>query len=142
MTPYLTVADAGKAIQFYEKVFGAKEVSRLVFPDSGEVCHAELVLNGGLIMLGVEHPGMSKSPATLGGTPVRICLMVEDVDGMVEKAGKAGATVTRPPEDTFYGHRSGSIRDPFGHEWMFTHEIEKMEPAEVQRSFNEMVKKS
>ena len=142
MTPYLTMADAGKAIEFYKKVFGATEVFRLVLPDSGKVCHAELTLNGSRIMLGEEHPGMTQSPQTLKGTSIRICLMVDDVDGLMKKAEAAGATIILPPENCFYGHRSGSIRDPFGHEWMFNHEIEKVEQAEMQRRFKEMVTKS
>ena len=141
LTPYLTMVDAGKAIEFYTKVFGAKEVFRLDLPDSGKVCHAELDLNGSKIMLGEEHPGMSVSPTTLKGTPVRICLMVEDVDGVITKAVKAGATVLMPPEDCFYGHRSGSVRDPFGHEWLLNHEFEKVEHAEMKRRFKEMATK-
>jgi len=141
MTPYLTMIDAAKAIQFYREVFDAEEVFRLTLPND-KVCHAELVLNGARLMLGEEHPGMSKSPATLNGTPVRICLMVNDVDALMDKACKVGATVIMPPENCFYGHRSGSIRDPFGHEWMLNHEIEKVEHAEMKRRFNEMIKQS
>ena len=78
-------------------------------------------------------------PETLGGTPVKICLMVENVDASVDRAQRAGATVIMPPADQFYGHRSASLRDPFGHEWMLQHEIEKVSPAEMQRRWNAMM---
>jgi len=133
MTPYLTMTDTEKGIEFSNEVF------RLTLPDSGKVCHAELILNDGRIMLGEEHPGITKSPATLNGTSVRICLMVDDVDAWIDRSIKAGATVTIPAQNYFYGHRSGSIRDPFGHEWMLNHEIEKVETAEMQRRWKEMV---
>jgi len=110
--PYLSMVDAAKAIEFLQKIFGAKEVFRLALPDSGKVCHAELTLNGSRIMLGEEHPGMSKSPATLGGTPVRICLMVDDVDAIVDRAQKAGATVVMSPKivSTATGAERSAIR--------------------------------
>jgi PhnB protein len=141
MTPYLTLSDAGQAISFYKGVFNATEVFRLTYPDSEKVCHAELLINGSRIMLGEEHPDMTKSPTALGGTSVRLCLMVDDVDAWMDRAVKAGATVTFPAEEHFYGHRSGSVRDPFGHEWMFNHETEKVEAAEMQRRWKEMMKK-
>ncbi len=138
MTPYLTMNDTAKAIEFYQKAFGAIEVFRLELPN-GKVCHAELILNDSRIMLGEEHPGMTQSPGTLGGTSVRVCLMVDDVDAQIDQAVKTGATVTMPPEDCFYGHRSGAVRDPFGHEWMLNHEKEKVELEEMQRRWKDMV---
>jgi len=91
-------------------------------------------------MLADEYPAFNKAPGTLGGTPVKLCLMVKDVDASVARARDAGATVVMPPKDQFYGHRSACIQDPFGHEWMFQCEIEKVSPAEMQRRWDAMVK--
>ena len=140
MIPGLAVKNAAKAIEFYQAAFGAVELYRLVDPESGKIGHAELTINGSLIMLADEYPAFNKAPDTLGGTPVKICLMVEDVDAAVDRARKAGATITMPPQDQFYGHRSAVIQDPFGHQWMFQHEIEKVSPAEMQHRWNAMVK--
>ncbi len=139
--PAFAVRDAAQAIAFYQRAFGATELYRLTDPESGKVGHVELRLNGGLIMLGEENPAYSKSPQTLGGTPVKICLMVENVDASAAQAAAAGATVTMAPSDQFYGYRTATLRDPFGHEWMLQHEIEKVSPAEMQRRWNEMMKK-
>lgn len=141
LAPYLTVNDAAKAIEFYKTAFGATERYRLSDTGSGSVGHAELLINGGLLMLADENPGWNnKSPATLGGTSVKLSLMVDDVDATVEKAKNAGATVTMPPMDMFYGFRSGSITDPFGHEWMIQREIEKVSPEEMQCRWDAMMK--
>ena len=139
MIPALAVQDASKAIEFYQKAFGAAELYRLTDPESGKIGHAELTLNGGLIMLSDEYPAINKTPGTLGGTPVKICLTVEDVDASVERAQSAGATVIMPPADQFHGHRSASLRDPFGHEWLLQHEIEQVSPAEMQRRWDALV---
>jgi PhnB protein len=142
LTPHLAVRDGLKAIEFYKDVFGATEVFRLLHPETGVLCHAQLTINGSQIMMAEEHPDYSKSPRTLGGTTVRLCLTVDDVDTVMARAQKAGATITVPAADQFYGQRSGSVRDPFGHEWMLQHEFEKVEHAEMKRRFIEMVKKS
>ena len=139
--PALAVNDAAKAIDFYKAAFGATELYRLIDPESGKVGHAEILINGSMVMLADEYPAFNKTPKTLGGTTVRLALMVENVDTAVDRAQKAGATVTMPPTDQFYGHRSANVRDPFGHEWMFQHEVEKVSPAEMQRRWNGMVKK-
>lgn len=141
LSPYLTVLDAAKAIEFYKVAFGATELFRLHDQASGRVGHAELLIYGGLLMLSDENPAWhNKSPSTLGGTAVKLCLMVDDVDATVEKAKDAGATVTMPPMDMFYGFRSGSISDPFGHEWMIQREIEKVSPEEMQVRWDAMLK--
>lgn len=141
LAPYLTVLDASKAIEFYKAAFGATELFRLDDKASGRIGHAELLINGGLLMLADENPAWhNKSASTLGGTPVKLCLMVDDVDGTVEKAKNAGATVTMPPMDMFYGFRSGSITDPYGQEWMIQREIEKVSPEEMQRRWDTMIK--
>ena len=139
--PYLTVSDASKAIAFYKEAFGATERFRLADAESGRVGHAELVLNGSIIMLSDEHPAYgNKSPLALGGSAVTFCVMVENTDVSFAGAIAAGATVIMPPGDQFYGFRSASVRDPFGHQWMLQHEIEKVSPEEMQARWDAMVK--
>ena len=141
MSPYLTVKGAAKAIEFYIAAFGAKELFRLEDPASGTIGHAELTINGSHIMLSEENPAWgNKSPETLSGSPIKLCLMVEDTDAAVARAQAAGATVDMPPSDMFYGFRSGSVRDPFGHQWMLQHEIEKVSPEEMQKRWAEIAK--
>ncbi|MDB6004444.1 MAG: Glyoxalase/bleomycin resistance protein/dioxygenase [Prosthecobacter sp.] len=140
-SPYITVHDASKAIAFYNAAFGATERFRLADASSGKIGHAELDLQGNLLMLSDENPAWNKSPQTLGGTPVKFCLMVENADAAIEKAVAAGATALMPASDQFYGFRSGSVRDPFGHEWMLQHEIEKVSPEEMQKRWNDMLGK-
>jgi len=133
MSPYLTVNGAAKAIEFYAAAFGATELYRLSDPKTGVVGHAEIMLNGSLLMLSDENLAWgNKSPLTLSGTPVKLCLMVENTDAAVERARLAGATVEMPPTDMFYGFRCASVCDPFGHQWMIQHEIEKVSPEEMQ----------
>lgn len=140
LTPYLGVHDAVQAINFYQKVFGAREDMRLNHPTTGKVVHAQIAINGCLIMLSDAYPEHTKTPAALGGTSIRLCLRVEDVDATVAAATKEGATILQAAKDEFYGQRSATIRDPSGHEWMLQHAIEEVKPAELQRRFNEMVK--
>lgn len=135
--PYLTVKGAAEAIEFYKTAFGATERYRLT-DKSGTIGHAEIMIAGCMIMLSDENPAWNKSPQTLGGTPVKFSLMVENADAAVARAEAAGATVTMPMMDMFYGHRSGAVRDPFGHEWMIQHEIEKVAPEEVQKRWDAM----
>lgn len=120
LTPYLTVSDAVAAIDFYVRAFGAKERERQTTPDGKKVVHAALEINGGLLMLCDDFPeftGQSRTPQTLGGSPVTIHLDLADVDPVFEAAVSAGATVTMPLADQFWGDRYGKLRDPFGHEW-------------------------
>jgi PhnB protein len=138
LAPGIAVHDAAKAIDFYKAAFGAVERYRLRDPESGKIGHAEITINGALVMLGDEYPAFNKSPRTLGGTPVKLCLMSHNVDADFERAVKAGAEVVSPVKDQFYGHRSGSLRDPFGHEWTISQEIEQVSPEEMQRRWNNM----
>lgn len=140
--PAFAVHDAAQAIAFYQQAFEATELYRLIDPESGKIGHAELLINGSMFMLSDEYPGYNKTPQALGGTTVKLTLMVEDVDAIVARASDAGAIVLRSPSDEFYGHRSATIRDPFGHEWMLQKEIEKVSPVEMQRRWDEMVKNS
>jgi PhnB protein len=116
LIPALAVHDAVQAIAFYQQAFEATELYRLIDPESGKIGHAELLINGTMIMLADEYPAFNKTPQTLGGTAVKFTLMVDDVDASVARASGAGAIVVRPPNDEFYGHRSATVRDPFGHE--------------------------
>ena len=117
LSPALTVNDGAAAIEFYKRAFRAEERSRLTDPESGKIGHAELTINGALLMLSDEYPQFNKSPQTLGGTAVKLSLMSADADADFDRAVKAGAEVLRALTNEFYGHRSGTLRDPFGHEW-------------------------
>jgi PhnB protein len=116
-TPYLIVDDAAKALDFYKKALGARELFRMAMPN-GRVGHAEMQIGNSRIMLGDEHPEMgAKSAKALGGSPIGICLYVEDADAWFDRAVTAGATVVYPLKDQFYGDRSGTVADPFGLKW-------------------------
>jgi PhnB protein len=133
---YLRVKDAPRAIGYYRAVFGAAEKFRLTEP-SGRVGHAELVFGSATIMLSEEYPEMGiVGPQTIGATSVSIHLHVDDCDTVLGRAVAAGGVLIRPPADHFYGERSGTVRDPFGHEWNVGHSIEELTPAEMQRRYD------
>jgi PhnB protein len=133
ITPYLIVADGAGAIAFYEKAFGAIERMRHAMPD-GRIGHAELIIGDSMIMLADEFPEENaRAPGAFGGSPVGLHLFVEDVDAAVARAKSAGATVTRPVADQFYGDRNGTVTDPFGHVWHVTTHIEDVPPDEIAR---------
>jgi len=135
VTPHLVCKEAAKAIEFYKKAFGAEERFRLGTPDKKKVLHASLRIGNSAIMLADEFPDWgSVGPETLKGTPVVIHLYVEDADSVFDQAVRAGATVTMPLQDMFWGDRYGQLRDPFGHSWsVATHvrdvSLEEMEQA-------------
>ena len=138
LAPYLVVKGAAKAIEFYAKAFGARELFRLTEPQ-GKVGHAELAIGDALFMLADEYPDFGAlSPASVGGTPVSIHLYVDDVDRTVERAAAAGATVLRAVKDEFYGDRTGMIADPFGHKWHVASHKEDVSPAEMQKRWSAM----
>jgi len=138
VTPYLILSDAGDAIEFYKKALGAAEVFRMPTPD-GKIGHAEIRIGNSNIMLADEYPDMGYvSPTALGGTPVSILLYVENADRLYDRAVKAGATVIKPIADQFYGDRSGTVKDPFGHVWTIATHIEDVSPEEMNRRFEEM----
>jgi PhnB protein len=131
VTPYLTVDDAGSAIEYYKKAFGATERLRMDTPD-GKVGHAELEIGDSLVMLSDPTPeATTRPPSELGGTSAGIFMYVDDVDAVVKKALRAGATVTMEVADQFWGDRFGSIRDPFGHEWSIATHIEDVPSEEM-----------
>jgi PhnB protein len=132
-TPYLIVKGAADAIEFYKRAFGATELLRMADPQ-GRVGHAEIKIGDSVIMLADEHPSMGyRSPRSLGGSSVSILLYLEDVDGVFERAVKAGAKAQRPVMDQFYGDRSGTLEDPFGHVWTIATHVEDVEPEEMKR---------
>ena len=134
---YLHVRDAAKAIEFYRRAFGAEEKLRLVDPQSGRVGHAELSFGGAVVMLADEFPEYGiAGPLTAGSTTVTIHLHVDDADALIARAAEAGAEVLRPAQDHFYGERSGTVRDPFGHRWNIGHHLEDVAPDEMQRRYD------
>lgn len=132
---YLCVRDAAAAIDFYARAFGARELFRLTEP-GGRVGHAEIDLDGHVLMLSEEYPELGvRSPERLDATPVTLHLHVEDADALVARAVAAGGTLERGLQDHFYGERSGTVRDPFGHRWLIGHAIETVTPEEMQRRY-------
>jgi PhnB protein len=132
VTPYLYIQGAAEAIEFYENVFGATERMRLPTPE-GKLAHAEIEIEGSVIMLADECPERgAKSPKTIGGTAVCLHLYINDVDEVFANALAAGATEIRPVTDQFYGDRSGMFYDPFGHSWNVATHIEDVSPEEMQ----------
>lgn len=140
---YLCVDDAARAIEFYKEAFGATERFRMEAP-GGKIGHAEIQVGDTIVMLADEMPEMNfNSPRTLGGPTCHFMLYVEDVDARVEQAVKAGATLKKPVKDEFYGDRSGSVEDPFGHLWYVATHIEDPSPEEIKRRLDvEMAKQA
>jgi PhnB protein len=140
VTPYLIVKDAAGAIDFYKKAFGAQELMRFPGP-GGKVGHAEIRVGDSRVMLADEHPQMGAvSPQSLGGTPVGLCLYVKDVDALAKQAIAAGAKVLRPVQDQFYGDRSGTLEDPFGHKWTIATHKEDVSHEEMCRRMESAMK--
>jgi PhnB protein len=132
VTPYLIVDGASAAIDFYTSVLGATERMRMSAPED-KVGHAELAIGDSVIMLADESPEMdARSPRTVGGTPVSLHVYVEDADATFERAVEAGAKTLQPVEDKFYGDRSGSFEDPFGHRWHVATHVEDVPPDEME----------
>ena len=132
-TAYLIVDGAAAAIDFYKRAFGAKEVGRFPNPE-GKIGHADIVIGGGHVMLADAAPEMGiRAPGAYGGTPVSLCIYVEDVDRVVEQAAAAGAKITRPVADQFYGDRTGGLTDPFGHVWYVMTHVEDLSDEELRR---------
>lgn len=138
--PYLHVHDANQAIAFYIKAFGVQEKFRLTEP-SGRIGHAELDFGGAILMISDEYPEYGiRGAKTIGASPVSLHIHVDNADAMIQRAIDAGATLEIAAQDQFYGERSGCIRDPFGHRWNIGHSIEDVEPAEMQRRYDVLMK--
>ena len=133
VTPYLIVSSGVDAIAFYEKAFGASELLRLEIPGGG-IAHAEVKIGNSPVMLADENPEMGAlCPTTLGGAGASLCVYVEDCDALFAQAVAAGAQELSPVQDQFYGDRSGTVKDPFGHVWTLASHVEDLDQDEIQR---------
>jgi PhnB protein len=140
VTPYLIVKGAARALEFYKKAFNATELYRLEGP-GGTVGHAEFQIGNSRLMIADEFPQMgARSPETLGGSATGLCLYVENVDALFKQAVAAGGKEERPVKDQFYGDRSGTLRDPFGHQWTLSTHVEDVSPQEMKRRMDEAMK--
>lgn len=138
VTPHLVVGGAAQAIEFYKKAFGAVEEARLPGPD-GKLMHAMIRIHGDAVMLVDEMPQWNVfGPKSLKGSPVTLHLYVEDVDAAVKRAVDAGAKVTMPVADMFWGDRYGKIEDPFGHQWSLATHKRDVSMEEAKKAMAEM----
>lgn len=133
MTPYIIVRGAADAIEFYSRAFGASELYRLNDPANGRVGHAELEIGASRLLVADEYPDFGAlGPVTLGGSPVKLHIDVEDFDSFVAHAVENGATLQRAVKTEFHGHRSGMVDDPFGYSWFIVRKVEEVSPTEMQ----------
>jgi len=140
VTPYLIVKNAVKAIDFYRRAFDAQELMRFDQPD-GKIGHAEIKIGDSPVMLADEFPDMGfRSPETLGGAGVSMMVYVENVDRVYSQAISAGAKPLKPLQDQFWGDRTGTVTDPFGHVWTVATHKEDVNPKEIKRRFEELMK--
>lgn len=131
VTPYICTRDASRALEFYKTAFGATETMRIGAP-GGKIGHAEIKIGDAVIMLADEHPELGfVGPQTLNGTSFTLHLVVPNVDEFIAAAVAAGATLQRPIADEFYGMRTGTVIDPFGHRWMVATVVEEVSTQEV-----------
>lgn len=136
-TPSLVVSDSKKAIEFYKKAFGANEIYQFPGPE-GKIMHAMVKIGDSFIMMCDEFPDMgAKSPTSIGGTPVTIQLYVEDANKIFNQAVNAGAKVTMPIMDAFWGDRYGCVIDPYGHSWAIATHQKDMTPEELRKAGEE-----
>lgn len=141
VTPYLIVKNAAAALDFYRKAFGAEELMRMEAP-GGKIGHAEIRIGGRPVMLSDEWPDMGYvGPETLGGSAVSLHFYVDDVDSAFARAVAAGAKELRPVQDQFYGDRTGTLKDPFGHTWSLATHREDLTPEEMDKRHEEFKKK-
>jgi PhnB protein len=142
LTPFLTIRDAAKAIEFYKSAFGAQERGVMKAPD-GKVMHAELKIGDSIIMMSDEFPDFGAvSPQALGGSASGLHIYVENVDATFDRAVKAGATVEMPVMDQFWGDRYGRLKDPFGHKWSIATHTKDLSADEMNRGMKEAMAKS
>ena len=140
VTPHLVCAGAADAIEFYKKAFGAVEGGRLPGP-KGRLMHAMIRIEGSAVMLVDEMPEWGAlGPKALKGSPVTIHLYVDDADAFAQRAAAAGAKITMPVADMFWGDRYGKLEDPFGHQWSVGTHVRDVSPEEMQRAMKEMEK--
>lgn len=142
VTPYLIVKGADKAIDFYKKAFGAEEVMRMMTPDGKSIMHAEVKIDGASVMMTEENPERGAlAPDTKSETrSASLYLMLPDVDKVIEQAIKNGAKVLHPVADMFYGHRTGTVMDPFGHTWTVATVKEVLTQDQMKQRLEDMMK--
>jgi PhnB protein len=141
LTPFLTVRDAVKAIEFYKQAFGAEQRGVMKGPD-GKVMHAELKIGDSIIMLSDEFPDFgAKSPESIGGSAMGLHIYLDGVDAAFERAVKAGAEVEMPVADQFWGDRYGKLKDPFGHKWSIGTHIKDLSMDEMKKGMDEAMAK-
>lgn len=140
LAPYITVKGAAEAIDYYIDAFGAVELFRLEDPQDGRIGHAQLALGETILMISDEFPDFgAHGPETLGGSPVKMHIEVDDVDAVFKRAIEKGGIEMRPVKQQFHGSRGGMLADPFGHQWFVETVTEVLTPDEMQRRWNEMV---
>lgn len=138
VTPYMTLRDAGSALDFYARAFGAELVMKLDMPD-GKVAHAEIRIGDSIVMMSEENAEWGNlSPLALGGSPVHLMIYVPDADAAFARALAAGGEQVRPVEDQFYGDRSGTVKDPYGYQWTLATHMEEVCTEEAQRRMEAM----
>lgn len=140
LAPYITVKGADEAIAFYVEVFGAVELFRLTDPGDGRIGHAQLAFGDRVMMVADEFPDFGAlGPESLGGSPVKLHLEVEDVDAVFQRALDKGGIELRKVKQQFHGSRGGMFADPFGHQWFVETVAEIVSPEEMQRRWTEMI---
>ncbi len=139
VVPYLAVDDAKKAIEFYKRAFGATESVMMPGPD-GMIAHCELKIGDSVVMLSDPFPQFSaRPPKETGATTISLFMYAEDVDDAIQTAADAGATITMPAQDQFWGDRMGQVQDPFGHVWQIATHVEDLAPEEIDRRGQEFM---
>lgn len=132
VTPYLVMKNAAKAIDYYKQIFGASEMVRMD-AGPGKIAHAEIKIGDSVVMLADEYPDMGfTGPETIGGSPVCLLIYVPDVDATFRRAVETGSKQVKPVENQFYGDRSGTLTDPFGHVWCIATHVEDVSPEEMK----------
>ncbi len=138
VTPYMTIRDCAKAIEFYKKAFGAIETVRIPGPEN-RIMHAEIKIGDSVLMMTDENTEWNnKGPELLGGSPISVLLYVVNVDEVFKRALKEGATVVKEVKNEFYGDRMGTLKDPYGHTWSIGTHIEDVSPKEMEKRMKEM----
>jgi PhnB protein len=139
--PALCFNGAAAAMEWYKKIFGATEKMKMT-DNEGKVVHGEIVIGGSVLMVSEEFPQYNKSPKTLGGNSINLCIYVPDVDAVMQNAVEDGAKLLMHAEDQFYGDRSGRIEDPFGYVWIISTHIKDVSEEEMQKIMQDMNQKA
>lgn len=140
LAPYITVKGASEAIAYYVEVFEARELFRLTDPGDGRIGHAQLAFGDRVMMVSDEFPDFGAlGPESLGGSPIKLHIEVEDVDMVFQRALDHGGIELRPVKQQFHGSRGGMFADPFGHQWFVETVTEAVTPDEMQRRWSEMI---